>query len=226
MSLPETCPYHQHTTTHDRLSQISNTISQYGFINMAPLGAATQIEAHVSVSPKNSLGAENRDVSTTLNYLKHPGPKGLPPIDSGIPESERRNACRDNITEVHRVVIKDIRGREKDFTWDVQGFQYLQHEIEGVTDWTDRKQIHEIIQPATEKLVKKMCVSLLFISSYANFILQYGCLQDSRIPRQKPLQAQCRRRSNEHHAITITRSPHRRDQSILSIPPEERDSRR
>ena len=126
---------------------------------MAPSNAATQIETLVSVSSKSSLGAENQDVSTTLNYLKHPGPEGLPPIDSGIPESERRYAKRDNIREVHRVVIKDIRGREKDFTWDVQGFQYFQHEVEGVTNWTDRKQIHEIIQPATEELVKKMCVS-------------------------------------------------------------------
>lgn len=123
---------------------------------MAPSDAATQIETLVSVSSKSSLGAENQDVSTTLNYLKHSGPEGLPSIDSGIPESERRFAKRD---EAHRVVIKDIRGRERDFTWNVQGFQYLQHEVEGVTDWTDRKQIHEIIQPATEELVKKMCVS-------------------------------------------------------------------
>jgi hypothetical protein len=123
---------------------------------MAPSAIATEIETPVSVSSKTPNSSENNDVYTTLNYTKRPGPEGLQVIDSGVPESERRFAKRDELRDIQNVVIKDIRGREKDFRWDVEGFQYLHHEIHGVTDWTDPKQIHEIIQPATEELVKKV----------------------------------------------------------------------
>jgi hypothetical protein len=115
---------------------------------MAASAIATEI--------KTPSSSGSHDVSTTLNYTKHPGPGGLKAIDSGVPESERRYAKRDDLRDVQNVVIKDIRGREKDFRWNVEGFQYLHHEIHGVTDWTDPKQIHEIIRPATEELVKKV----------------------------------------------------------------------
>lgn len=123
---------------------------------MAPSAIATEVETPAFGFSKPSISSENHNVSTSLNYLKRPGPEGIKPIDSGIPESERRFAKRDGIKETQKIIIKDIRGREEDFKWDVQGFQYLHHEIDGVTDWTDPKQIREIIQPATEDLVKKM----------------------------------------------------------------------
>jgi hypothetical protein len=105
-----------------------------------------------------SLSTESQDVSTTLNYLIRPdSEQGLRPIgsDSVVDESERRMAQRDGVDKAQRVVIHDIRGREKEFALNVQGFQYVQHEVKGVTDWTDREQIKTIIQPATEELVKK-----------------------------------------------------------------------
>ena len=147
-----------YSTTHQfliLLTFIWNQFNKPTIYGMAPSAiAATSIET--SVSSKASLVSESQDVFTTLSYLKHPGPEGLKSIDSGIPESERRFAQRQGTKEIRSVLIKDIRGREKEFTWNVQGFQYLQHEVKGVTDWTDRKQIHEIIQPATEELIKKM----------------------------------------------------------------------
>jgi len=137
------------------LNHISYFVLQYKLIDMAP-AITTEIETPVFISTKAPRSSENHDVSTTLNYMKHPGPEGLKAIDSGVPESERRFAKRDELRDVQNVVIKDIRGREKDFRWDVEGFQYLHHEIHGVTDWTDPKQIREIIQPMTEELVKKV----------------------------------------------------------------------
>lgn len=122
---------------------------------MAPSAIATTAN-ETSVSSKASLVSERQDVFTTLSYLKRPGAEGLKPIDSGIPESKRRFAQRQGVKEIKNVVIQDIRGREKEFTWNLQGFQYLRHEVKGVTDWTDREQIHEIVQPATEELVKQM----------------------------------------------------------------------
>ncbi|KAF2763069.1 hypothetical protein EJ05DRAFT_506707 [Pseudovirgaria hyperparasitica] len=100
-----------------------------------------------------------QDVYTTLNYTELPaGANGLDVIgdQSGVPEDQRRMKQRDDITVAKDVVIKDVRGREDEFKLDVQGFQYVNHSIEGVTDWTDPKQITEKVQPATVELVKKL----------------------------------------------------------------------
>jgi hypothetical protein len=102
--------------------------------------------------------AEARDVTTTLNFMIPPGHEGLTPIDSGISESERRMAQREGITDAREVLIKDVRGRLEDFTLDVQGFQYVKHPVKGVTDWRDPRQLKEIVQPATEELVKQLKV--------------------------------------------------------------------
>ncbi|OOF95621.1 hypothetical protein ASPCADRAFT_130009 [Aspergillus carbonarius ITEM 5010] len=99
---------------------------------------------------------EARDISTTLNYTIPPGRDGLKPIDSDLPEAERRNAQREGITDVRDVVIKDIRGREHEFTLDVQGFQFVNHQVDGVTDWHDQTQVTQMVQPATEDLIKRL----------------------------------------------------------------------
>lgn len=57
---------------------------------------------------------------------------------------------------MREVVIKDIRGKEDEFTLNVQGFQFVKHHIDVATDWNDQIQIKEIVQPATEDLVKEM----------------------------------------------------------------------
>ncbi|KAJ5110704.1 hypothetical protein N7532_001239 [Penicillium argentinense] len=43
-------------------------------------------------------------------------------------EEERRNAQREGITDIRDVAIKDIRGKEHEFTLDVQGFQFVKHQ--------------------------------------------------------------------------------------------------
>lgn len=97
-----------------------------------------------------------RNVSTTLNYMKPPSCEGLQPINLDHTGTEGRNVQREGITDVRDVVIKDIRGREHEFTLDVQGFQYAKHRVDGVTDWRDNAQVKQIVQPATEALAKKV----------------------------------------------------------------------
>lgn len=123
---------------------------------MAPSAVSTDINTPMPFPSKAPSNAGPRDVATSLNYQKHPGPGGIKPIDSSIPPEQRRFVKRDESREFHDVVIKDVRSRKGDFKWDVDGFQYLDHEITGVTDWSDPEQMKEIIQPATEEIVKKM----------------------------------------------------------------------
>lgn len=99
---------------------------------MAPSAITTAVETPISL--KSALVSGPQDVHTTLNYLQHSASElGLKPIESELPESQRRNAQRDD-NVAGKVVIHDIRGRENEFTLSVQGFQYIQHEIKGVTD--------------------------------------------------------------------------------------------
>lgn len=118
-----------------------------GFLaNMATL---TELESKTIVSGSH-------DVSTNLNYLIPPGQDGLQPISFCTHEAERRTAQREGITDVRDVVIRDIRGREDEFKLNVQGFQYVKHSVEAVTDWRNQTQVKQLVQPATEDLVKRV----------------------------------------------------------------------
>lgn len=107
-------------------------------------------------TPTKPPARESRDVTTTLNYTIPPGREGLKSIDSDLPEIERRNAQREGLTDVREVVIKDIRGKEHEFTLNVQGFEFVKHQVGAVTDWQDETQIKQIVQPATEDLIKRL----------------------------------------------------------------------
>ncbi|KAK9857343.1 hypothetical protein MYU51_020687 [Penicillium brevicompactum] len=99
---------------------------------------------------------DGHDVFTTLNYMIPPGREGLQPITSDAPGVERRNAQREGITDVREVVIKDLRGREDEFSLKVQGFQYVKHPVDDVTDWRNQTQVEKIVQPATKDLIKRV----------------------------------------------------------------------
>lgn len=98
-----------------------------------------------------------RNVSTTLNYMKAPT-GGLQTIEDNSSNSNGRNIQREGIDDVREVVIHNIRGREEEFTLDVQGFQYIKHEVDGMTNWRDETQVKQIVQPATEALIKEVWV--------------------------------------------------------------------
>ncbi|KAE8382352.1 hypothetical protein BDV26DRAFT_288637 [Aspergillus bertholletiae] len=109
-----------------------------------------------SESESQTPARGTRNVSTTLNYMRPPSCGGLQPINLDQSDTEGRNKQREGITDVRDIVIKDIRGIEHEFTLDVQGFQYVKHHVDGVTDWRDETQVKQIVQPATEVLIKKV----------------------------------------------------------------------
>jgi len=89
------------------------------------------------------------DVKTTLNYYKDPGDGSAPlPTHAGKPETYERPA------EAVEVTVNDIRGKEKDFTLDRQGFQIYHHEsVE--KDFADREHIKAVYYPEIEQLLKE-----------------------------------------------------------------------
>jgi hypothetical protein len=127
--------YHQNFRLQQALRSRSNSRSLNHLkdrLNI-PQSAIETTTMQRPLSFKSVQSSESQDVHTILHYLKHPGPGGLPIIDSGVPKAERRMAQRQDIREAREVSTKDIRGGEDDFKRDakfsysppVQGFQYL-----------------------------------------------------------------------------------------------------
>lgn len=96
------------------------------------------------------------DMSAGLVYFK----RDSRPMDTVDWQNAESKAKHDQMVkeneEAKSVVIQDIRGEEQKYTLDVHGFQYVRHEITGVSNWSDEAQIKEIVIPETEKLVREM----------------------------------------------------------------------
>ncbi|GAD99961.1 conserved hypothetical protein [Paecilomyces variotii No. 5] len=54
------------------------------------------------------------------------------------------------------VTIRDVRGRETEFTLDRNGFQYIHHEVPGLENCSGEDEIVALLFPETEKLVQKL----------------------------------------------------------------------
>lgn len=88
------------------------------------------------------------DVETTLNYYKDPGDGSEPaPAYVGRPETYERPA------ETLDVTVHDIRGQEKNYTLDQNGFQIYAHRSVEV-DFVDDEKIKSVYYPETEQLLK------------------------------------------------------------------------
>lgn len=87
-------------------------------------------------------------VATSLNYYKDPG-DGSPPLPSyvGKPETYERPAQPLDVTVI------DIRGDQKSYSLDKQGFQIYNHESKE-KDFLDDEQIRANYYPETEQLLK------------------------------------------------------------------------
>lgn len=103
----------------------------------------------VEQTPQESTTpSKPRDVDTTVNYYKDLEDGGPPPatyIDR--PETFFRPS------ETHQVTIKDIAGKESEYTLDKQGFQIHRHEAT-VKDFLDEDEIKASYYPETEQLLK------------------------------------------------------------------------
>lgn len=79
-----------------------------------------------------------KDGSKPWNYVEKP-PEGWP----------QRNYTEDN----HEVTINDVRGREKDFVMNVNGFTTLQGVESAENEFTDDEKIKSVYYPEVEKLL-------------------------------------------------------------------------
>ncbi len=91
---------------------------------------------------------EKHHVNTQLNYYKDPGDgSSPPPTYVGKPETYERPA------QPFDVKVHDIRGEEKNYSLDGNGFEIYHHEsVE--KDFLDDDQIKANYYPETEQLLK------------------------------------------------------------------------
>jgi hypothetical protein len=89
-----------------------------------------------------------RDVNTVLHYFK-PNEDGSPPH----PTYTDRPETYERETLLHPVTVHDVRGREKDYTLDGNGFQYHRHTA-NEKDFLDDDKIKSGYYAETEQLLK------------------------------------------------------------------------
>ncbi|KAI8939274.1 hypothetical protein NX059_005100 [Plenodomus lindquistii] len=89
-----------------------------------------------------------QDVQTVLHYFK-PNENGSPPAPTYVnrPETFERPF------EVHPVTVKDVRGREQDYTLDKNGFEFYRQTAQE-KDFVDDEQIKSGYYAETEQLLK------------------------------------------------------------------------
>jgi len=89
-----------------------------------------------------------QDVDTVLHYYK-PNADGSPPH----PTYTDRPETYERPTEVHPATVRDVRGKESDYTLDKNGFQFYKHTSEE-KDFKDDDEIKKLYYPETEQLLK------------------------------------------------------------------------
>jgi hypothetical protein len=100
-----------------------------------------------------------QDVNTVLNYHK-PNEDGSPPHPTYVDRPE----TYDRPVETHPVTIRDVRGRESEFTLDGSGFQIYRNTA-NEKDFLDDQQIKSGYYAEVEQLLKDAYVSCLHLHS-------------------------------------------------------------
>ena len=123
-----------------------------------PGGHSTSFEP-LTAQPKGTSvpQQEKHHVLTQLNYYKDPGDRSPPPPSYvGKPETYVRPAQPLDVT------VHDIRGEEKNYSLDKNGFEIYRHaSVE--REFLDDAQIKAQYYPETEQLLKD---ALVLISSF------------------------------------------------------------
>jgi len=112
-----------------------------------PTGHSTSFEPLIAtVEP----GYIPHDVKTTLNYYKDPGDGSAPaPSYVGKLETYERPVAPFD------VVVKDVRGKEKNYTLDSHGFQFVKRpSAETEAGFVDDEHIKAVYYPEVEQLIK------------------------------------------------------------------------
>ncbi|ETI27037.1 hypothetical protein G647_10136 [Cladophialophora carrionii CBS 160.54] len=92
-------------------------------------------------------GTSAHVVSTTLRYWLDPSPAGYKAFYAGTAGVYRRKH------DEQPAQITDVRGREKEFTLDKQGFAFVQHESKE-KDFADDEGIKDRLYPEVSELLK------------------------------------------------------------------------
>ncbi|EGG06558.1 uncharacterized protein MELLADRAFT_86389 [Melampsora larici-populina 98AG31] len=123
-------------------------------INLIFFSAALQFLKSLNAVPAGLVHDAVLDVKTNLKYCDETVSLGYDPeVDLG------REAHRDYLKRVEKskpVVIKDIRGSEDQFKWDVHGFAYVKDKVTGLEECKNDQDYDELLSPAAEELVKKI----------------------------------------------------------------------
>ena len=103
------------------------------------------------LNPTSSATSTSKpqDVDTVLHYHK-PNADGSPPHPTYVDRPE----TYDRPFEVHPVTVRDVRGKENEYTLDKNGFQFYKHTSEE-KDFKDDEEIKALYYPETENLLKK-----------------------------------------------------------------------
>jgi hypothetical protein len=118
---------------------------------IAPSSAPT----HTPQTTQSTLSTSKngpQDVNTILHYHK-PNEDGSPPHPTYVDRPETYSRP----TEVHPVTVRDIRGREKDYTLDGNGFQ-IHTQSANEKEFLDDEQVKSGYYAETEKLLKDVYV--------------------------------------------------------------------
>lgn len=108
-----------------------------------PVAAATTF-GHVAEASVISP----HDVDTILNYFK-PNEDGSPPHPTYV----NRPETYDRPVEPHPIRVRDITGRENEFTLDKNGFQIYKH-VSDEKSFQDDEKIKDVYYKETEQLLK------------------------------------------------------------------------
>lgn len=89
-----------------------------------------------------------QDVQTILNYHK-PNDDGSPPHPTYVDRPE----TYDRPVDPHSATVRDVRGREKEFSLDTNGFQFYRH-TSAEKAFVNDEQIKDLYYKETEQLLK------------------------------------------------------------------------
>ena len=114
--------------------------------------AATQTlvePTHQDSSPRDIQ--KPRPVKANLHFYQDPVSGRLPTVD------EIDTVLTPELTNTKEIIVSDVRGREKEFQLDDQGFCFVKHDA-NIVDWSNDDHVQASYYPQIEKLLMNMYV--------------------------------------------------------------------
>lgn len=120
-----------------------------------PSKVETTVNGHTDTSKSHTISVE------THNDGKHDAEAIIPyvgePNDGTELTLEDLRDMTPNWTNNKKVVVRDVRGSESDFTLDKHGFTYRKHDMPTDVDFNDVESIKKSYFPEMEQWAKETC---------------------------------------------------------------------